>query len=195
MDGQLTASNLTQYTQVTQIIEGLLTAAAIILGGIWSYMLFVRTRQRYPRANLKHRITHRLLGNKKQLLVLDIVIENTGDVLLSLASAVVRIQQVLPIHASLEDSIHTGEPVPEKENEKEFPWPLLASRKSKWGKGEFEIEPGESDQVTYDFFLDDELETVRVYAYFENEKKKRRKKPIGWGITTLYDLRPRSNSS
>lgn len=193
MDGQLTASDLTQYTQVTQIIEGLLTAAAIILGGIWSYMLFVRTRQKYPRANLKHRITHRPIGNKKQLLVLEIIIENTGDVLLSFASAVARIQQVLPTPASVGGSLRAADPVPEKE--KEFPWPLLVSRESNWRKGEFEIEPGESDQVTYDFFLGDKLETVRVYVYFENEKKRKREKRIGWGITTLYDLRPRSNSS
>jgi len=51
----------------------------------------------------------------------------------------------------------------------------------------FEIEPGETDEVTCDCFLAGDVETLEVYCYFENAKKRG---PIGWGLTRLYDLTP-----
>jgi len=47
------------------------------------------------------------------------------------------------------------------------------------------IEPGETDEVSADFFLDDPtLELMEVYTYFKNVSAE----GIGWHLTTLYDV-------
>ena len=54
------------WATIITLAKDVLTGAAIILGGIWTYMLFIRTRQKYPRANITHGLTvrvERCLGN------------------------------------------------------------------------------------------------------------------------------------
>jgi len=172
---------------LTDIIQAILTSAAILVGGSWSYLLFVRRRQRYPRANLKHEITHRTIGDGFVLLSVAATITNNGEVLLSLASAETRVQQVVPAPPDLLAAAKKGKD-PVVEGETEVQWPPLCSRRSKWDKDQFQIEPGESDRIQYDFILKDDVITVGVYTYLKNEKVPKRE--IGWGVTTLYDLGP-----
>lgn len=179
---------LCSLKDITDTIQAILTSAAIAVGGIWSYLLFVRTRQKYPRANLKHDLTHRPLGDGFVVLSVKGNISNAGEVLLSLASAQTRVQQVLPPPADLLDAVKKAKD-PVREGDTEVRWPLLYSRQSKWGKGEFQIEPGESDAIHYDFILNDQVRTVEVYTYVRNERVRRR--DIGWSVTTLYDITSR----
>jgi hypothetical protein len=166
-------------------VQACATVIAIIVGGVWSYMLFVQKRQRYPRANIEHRITHRSIPDNKLLLHVAVTVRNTGDVLLSLVSGQTRIQQILPLSLELLDPISKGRD-PVKAGDREILWPLIKLRKQKWREQECEIEPGESDEFHYDFILDAEVQTIEVYSYFKNAKKPGRE--IGWGWTTIYDL-------
>jgi hypothetical protein len=174
---------------LTDIIQAVLTSLAILVGGSWSYLLFVRRRQRYPRANLKHEITHRTIGDGFVLLRVTATVTNNGEVLLSLACAETRVQQVVPAPADLLGAAKKGKD-PLAEGETEVEWPILFSRQSKWDKDEFQIEPGESDQILYDFVLKDDVTAVEVYTYLKNEEVKKRE--IGWNMTTIYDLAPPS---
>jgi len=178
--------DLSNLKDITEIARSFATVAAILVGGLWSYMLFVRTRQRYPRAKIKHEITHRALSDDKGLLHIAVNISNSGDVLLSVVSAQTRIQQVLPTPPEILDSVNQGlDPV--QKGKTEIEWPLIGTtRKSHWAKGKREIEPGESDELHYDFVLDSRIQTVEVYTYVKNATKRGRE--IGWSLTTLYDL-------
>jgi hypothetical protein len=170
---------------LTDIIQAILTSAAILVGGLWSYLLFVRRRQRYPRASLKHEITHRTIGDGFVLLSVAATITNNGEVLLSLISAETRVQQVVPPPPELVSAAKDGKD-PVTKGEREVRWPLLCSRQSRWEKSQFQIEPGESDSIQYDFILNHEVQTVEVYTYLKNETI--RKRNIGWSITTLHDV-------
>jgi nitrate reductase gamma subunit len=79
---------------ILDIIQALFTILAIIIGGIWSYMLFIKRRQRFPRAIVEHQVFHKTLAKDKILLNLTTIITNTGEVLLELEKCVVRIQQI-----------------------------------------------------------------------------------------------------
>jgi hypothetical protein len=182
--------NLTSVQTAVEVAEGIATILAIVVGGIWSYMLFVRTRQKYPRASVTHRITHRPLDSERQLVVVDVILHNTGEVLLSLESSETRVQEVLPLPSGL---LGSDNATPVRDGSTEVEWPLLESSERTWKQGEFEIEPGEVDQVTYDFIVGSDVETIRVYSYFRNTTKE--KKQIGWGLTTLYDLQKEGPST
>jgi hypothetical protein len=177
--------SLSQLETIANIISAFATLAALIVGGVWGYYLFWKRRQRYPHANLEHRITHRHIGYDKVLLHVDLRISNIGDVLMSLASLETRIQRVLPLSDDLAESIGEGrDPVPEGGTE--VAWPLYQCHEQEFRKGECEIEPGESQDINHDFIVDTGLETVEVYSYVTNERKAER--TLVWDLTTLYDL-------
>lgn len=177
--------------EIAEIAQALATAAAILVGGIWTYLLFVKRRQRYPRAEIKHIVTHKQIGNDKLLLHVCVVISNTGDVLVSLENGETRIQQLLPPSGELLNDINKGVKL-HKEGETEISWPEIASIPKNWKRGTFEIEPGERDEIHYDFILNADVQCVEVYSYFRNFVKRGRN--IGWNVTTIYDISKRSDN-
>lgn len=179
--------DLKEAAQLAQILQAALTGAAIIVGAAWSYMLFVRKRQKYPRAALTHDISHRPLGDGFMLLSVRAGITNRGEVLLTIVSTEARVQQVLPPPSGLIDQLKGGEdPVPNDRTEMD--WPMLKRKLTTPNVGDFQIEPGETDSIQYDFILGDGAQTVEVYTYIKN--KIVRKREIGWGVTTIYDIKP-----
>lgn len=170
---------------VVATIQACVAIVALFIGGVWGYWLFVQNRQRYPRASIGHQIIHRPIADGKLLLHVTVDISNPGSVLLSLISMQTRVQQVRPLSAKLAESIQQGlEPV--KVGHTEIDWPLIDSRELKMEKNKFEIEPGEHQEIQFDFILDSEVQTVLVYSYLENQVKRERE--IGWDSTILYDL-------
>ena len=184
LEGQISLINYIK--EIAEILVAVATVIAFIVGGMWSYKLFVKKRLKYPRANITHKILHKPIPSGKVLLHVTTVISNTGDVLLSLISGTTRIQQMLPLSQEVLNGISEGkDPVCEQETEIE--WPLLMDRDSDWKEREFEIEPGEEDQIVYDFIIDANVQTVVVYSYLKNVSKGSR--DIGWSLTTVYDLK------
>ncbi len=179
--------SLSKIKSITEITASVLTLLAVIVGGIWSYLLFVRTRQKYPSANISQSITYRNISSGKLWVRVSVTLQNTSKVLLSLVYGETWIQQVLPLDEDIHKIILKGDD-PVKEKELEIEWPLLKDKKIYWGKGDREIEPSESDQIHFDFILDSDVKTIVVYSYFRNAKKMRRKAELGWLITSVYDL-------
>lgn len=165
-------------------IESIVTAIGIIVGGYWSYMLFVKQRQKYPRAVITHKIIHKSISDGKVLLNVCATISNIGGVLLSLDHIQTRVQQIRPLHPDILEKIQQG--VPTEKDESEIHWPYLATRESNLNVNDYEVEPKEDDKFYYDFVLDSNVQTVEVYSYIRNVAKGGRE--IGWNLTTIYDL-------
>jgi hypothetical protein len=165
--------------------KDLVEIAGVAMGGVWAYKLFVEDRQRHPQATLTHNLTHRRLADGKLLLHLEVVIQNPGVMLLCLRSSFVRLQRVLPPPSEVHDVVANGlAPVPEGGRESE--WRVIVERPQQWAAHEFEIEPGEAGRAAWDLVLEGDLESIEVYSYFQNERK--RSLDIGWGLATLYDF-------
>ena len=176
------------FKDIVSVIQAIVTTIAIVVGGVWSYFLFVKKRQRFPRANISHQIFHKHISNGKALLNVKTIINNAGDVLLSLESGKVNVNQILPVSSEMVDLIKSGKDIVD-ESRREVDWPLIGTRSFEWEKGRCEIEPGENDHFLCDFIMDENIKLVVVYSYFENIKKHNRN--IGWGITTYYELKQR----
>ncbi len=174
------------FKTYAESVEAIITALGILVGGWWTYTLFVRKREDYPRAKLIHQVIQRGLPEGKRLLHVINRVTNTGQVLLSLDFGFCRVQQVLPIPAEFADALQRGED-PVEAGKTEYPWPLLAERDFRWERSPRELEPGESEDVFCDFVVDPDTEVVEIYAYLKNKEKVERE--IGWNLTTLYDVR------
>ncbi len=175
---------LSQWERMVSVIASCATVAAFIVGGIWSYWLFVQNRQKYPRARIEHRIRHWRMGSGKTLLHVDMVVSNIGNVLISIVESRTTIQQVLPIAADLRETMEAGRDLVEN-GKSEVDWPTIGQHDVRYKKGDCEIEPHEVQEIEHDFVVADDVRTVEVYSYLLNEKK--RKVPLSWDLTTLYD--------
>ncbi|TFW62686.1 hypothetical protein CT676_00740 [Bradyrhizobium sp. MOS001] len=84
------------FKEKVDIIQGLVTIAAIIIGGIWTYNVFIKERREYPHANIEQKITHLALSDQQNLLRVGLELTNTGSSLMLVDMSIVRVQQILP---------------------------------------------------------------------------------------------------
>jgi hypothetical protein len=169
---------LTFWKDLSSTFQSIVTVAAI-LGGAF---LYLKRRQRFPRAKITLQITDRLITENKTVLRVAVTVSNQGEVLLSLESGFAGVQQVVPCPRPLLDSIRTADSIL-AETKTEADWALLAHSDV---SDKRQIEPGEEEEFYFDFLLDAEVKTVIVYCYFKNKKIKGEE--LGWNKTIIYDV-------
>ena len=179
-------TKLATYKDSLQAVQALITVVAVLTAGLWSYLLFIRRRQKFPRARLTHEVISKLISSEKRLIRVVITVENVGEVLLEVERGEIHLQRIMPLGESVASKIAMEEnSVP---CDDEIDWPALGVRELKWEKHELEVEPGEDENLHYDFVIDSDVETIQVYSHLKNRSKKRR--DLVWQCTTLVDLTP-----
>jgi hypothetical protein len=179
-------SPLSKYKDGADIAKDLAEIIGLGVGGLWTWRLFIKNRQDYPRAKITHTISHANLPGGKRWLRVTANVTNIGPVFLGLAEGFVWVQQILPPPSEFTEKLHGGED-PVTRNETEYKWPLIAERKFDWKESPREVEPNEEDHIQFDFVIDAEAALIEIYSYFENERKTSRK--IGWEETSLYEFK------
>ena len=176
---------LSKIKDAADAAKSLAEILGLAIGGFWTWRLFIKNRQDYPRAKLTHTISHRVLPGGKRLLRVTANVENIGPVILRIDEGFIWVQQILPLPPEFSKDVSAGKD-PIKGNQIEYDWPLIAERKWKWKEKPREVEPGEIDNIPFDFVIDAEASLVEIYSYFKNERKTSRE--IGWNETTVYDF-------
>ena len=54
------------------IISSIVTIAALIIGGIWTYKIFIQERKHYPHVKIEQKVSHINLSNNGDILIADI---------------------------------------------------------------------------------------------------------------------------
>jgi hypothetical protein len=184
--------------QVVDILQGIATIVAIIVGGIWTYNLFVKEREEYPHAELTHKISNVPLPTNKILLRIAVEVANSGKTQLKIKNALVRVQQILPLSAcssqnecAQSELTTAASSVAQKQDR--FSWPLIAERADNLDAPN-EIEPGEKQEFDFEFALSSDVREVRVYFYFKNDTLGNGENEYGWYGSDYYNFTPASNS-
>lgn len=179
---------LSTIKDVADIVQAFITALALIVGGAWTYLLFVSKRQRFPRAKIEHQVAQRAVSAGAIFLIIEIIISNTGDVLLSLVSGEIEVRQVCPPGGNFLQLLTAGPQTTGRRVEL-VDWPALFTYSEDWpGKRIIEIEPGESEQLLYTLLVQAEVKSIYLYSYFRNITKRR--KELGWETKTFHDVSP-----
>ena len=182
------------WLELLQAVQLVVTIGAILIGGLWTYLLFVRKRQKFPRASVTHRVAFEPVDDQKLLLRATVVIANKSEVLLSINHGDIWVQHVMPWPEMAAKAPIDGD---KAEKKTELDWPILGERLLDDSKDRWELEPGETEELHFDFLLKRPLEVVQLYSYFRNSKKRLRprfRRPwgilreIGWNTTTLHAL-------
>ncbi|HEX6065582.1 MAG TPA: hypothetical protein VFZ04_15230 [Longimicrobiales bacterium] len=192
------------HANVVGNIESIVKIAAVLIAAWWTYSLFIRQRQSYPRAAVAHTVRHTLLGSSKRLVQVAIEVRNIGNTLMRVRKYDVRLQYLGPFRDEHVEKLITEYPPMKTDAEPAVRWRLLAQRLAGHAKTELpskqdfevELEPGESDALNFDFIINDEVDVIRVYSYLQNHTKRwrfRRKWwrriEIGWTNATIHELR------
>ncbi|MGB5159278.1 hypothetical protein [Desulfobacterium sp. N47] len=85
------------WKNLSNIIQAIITSIAIVIGGIWTYLLFVRQRLNFPKVNIDLIIEDKLISDSHRLAHVKVSINNVGSVVLRSNFAELRIRQALPV--------------------------------------------------------------------------------------------------
>jgi len=209
--GQLAAA-IEGWGGAVETLYSIAATVAIVMGGMWTYMAFVRNREAYPAAHLTHTaatwaLDAQTVALEERRLLLHVVIgvENSGTTLLPLEYLRVSVEQVLPPAedrlapiqrsqkpevddaARAKSSIAAPQQSDTREPAPEVSRPKLAEHRAHWAAGETELEPGETDYIHFDFVIPRErAETIAIYSFLRNEAKP--EQGIGWTLTDFYNV-------
>ncbi len=176
---------LTNLALVAEIAANLATVTAVIVGSIWTWLLFVQNRQRFPRALIRHELTCHAIDEDYWLVGLVVILQNAGDVLLSLRAWQVALQQALPPAAELERVRARGDATL-LHGAHIIEWEPVWQTNEQAASGRFELEPGEIHQFHYAVVVSRDIRLVAIDTLFFNITKKRRS--LTWRLTSLQLL-------
>ncbi len=172
------------WADILSIIASILLGLGIIGGAIWTIYTWRQRRAKFPKANLSQEFRAIRLTDDKVCIHTSVEIKNIGEVILSLCSAKNIVYQIQPLHASLQEALDGQGKLYDGLN-KEIDWPALDTKEVKWER-KVEIEPDETDIVSFDSVIPSDIEVVHIYTYFQNIAKRGR--DIGWQTSQFYDI-------
>lgn len=164
----------------SEVFANAATGAGIIAAGIWAYMRFVLQRDKFPKAEIDHRVAFHPLSDDRLLLRVGMFVRNSGSVLLAWKEGGVRVQQIAPCPPHIAEWIESGL---NESDATEGHWPVIGERSLR--DHQQEIEPNEADATYFDFVLPTDVQTVVVYSFIMNATKS----GIAWNHTTTHRVR------
>ncbi|MGL4622826.1 hypothetical protein [Chroococcidiopsis sp.] len=151
--------DITDFKELAQGIQAIATTVALGVSGFWTYTLFLKRRQAFPRPKIEHQVVIKKLDSTKYLLFATILIVNSSEVLLKIRSGSIWVQQVLPITPEVQSLI-------ERYGEYKHVAPLWGDggREINWTAKErldlslekrsiIKIEPSEAETICCDFLI------------------------------------------
>jgi hypothetical protein len=172
--------------QLAGALQSVATVVALLVGGIWTFRIFIKNRLNRPCANVTHVVTTKLLSGHGMLVHVGVQVKNDSAVLMRLATGEIRLVPVLPLDDATASALASAaELVRDRSSEPEVQWPSVRSYKIDWSDCPREIEPHESDTFHFDFVTKSDLVFFEVYSYLQNVTKSKR--DIGWSTTTLHE--------
>ena len=169
------------------IVQAVLTAAAIIGGGLVAAYKLQLFRDFAPHLTITHEVSHRPVGDSYVHIAVKAALHNTSKVRVDIRAGIFRIHQIAPLADSEIEEIYAQ--VFESRELFDLQWPTLDEIQPAWNENELTIEPGETHRHTIEFIVSVDHKTVLVYTYFYNPNYSAgQKSPQGWGEATVYDI-------
>jgi hypothetical protein len=121
-----------------------------------------------------------------KLMEVHIKLSNVGAVPLNIDYVHIVVRQVIPIDDKTK-SIIVKQSTAKQSVRGKYLWPTLIDQSE---NPETFLEPGESDEADFDFFVPEAVKTVEIYSNVAQEKNS----DFSWQQTQLYDLIPPAKS-
>lgn len=164
---------------------GLFTISGIVVGGIWTYYLFVKRRLSYPKMELKQRVQKWDSGSDYFFIRVEMVVKNVGEILFPITRVKLQLYDMRPWPEKLKDLLEKAASSTEygkcevkiPSSEKVVKFPVDDPKKR------YELEPGESMVLTFDYVIPKKIEMLAVYTFLYSGDGE-----TGWGETSYEEL-------
>ncbi len=176
----------TRAKDLSGIAQSLITAFAIVAGGIFAYYKLQLFRDFEPHLTISHAVSHRFLGDYYVHIAVTANLYNSSRVKMELSEGFFSLQQLAPLSAEEVERLYAQVFV-DREYEY-FQWPLLDETPRDWDNDKLIIEPGGAHQETCEFLVSEDVESVLIYTYFYGSADPQASH--GWDATTIYDIPP-----
>lgn len=186
MLGSVLLASLSDWNTISNIASNIATVVALLVGGAWAYFNFLRERIRWPKAEVDIVFAERRLSDEFILVNVTVRVKNYGRGLMQLTRIRVDLRRVLPIDDDTMAKIHSGDQY--RKDGVKARWPRIGKLERVSSSGQIELEPGETDEFGFDFFVSPSTEVVQAYAFVENVTKGYANHFLGWGVTQLHDI-------
>ena len=198
------------FAQIAVAAEAWAKVVALFVAGVWTYLLFVRQRQRFPRATVVQTGMIRDLDDSRRLLTVTVALSNIGQRLLQIDYVTIVVQQLAPLSATaLRDALASHDPL-NAAGRREILWYRIGHRRTGFESNHFEIEPGETERVEFDFTISRSVRSIKIQTHIENVVRRfsardwirgvlapvsvltirSTNRCLGWQCTTYHNLAP-----
>jgi len=182
-----------EFREILAVVQAVVTIGAVLVGGMWTYNIFIKERKGLPHLNVEQKVTHIDYSPNSRIVRTALSLSNTGNTLVQIKTSTIRIQQVLPqLPCKSDEPCAPTEVAAAKSSvarkTDRFTWPLLCER-VRDHETPVLIEPGEKEELDFEFAVAADVQLVRVHSHFQNEQGTKEGAEIGWGTSTYYDLR------
>ena len=75
-------------------IQKVVTIAAIVVGGLWTYNMFILHREGFPKADISYQIEEIKLSDEFIFIQVFIRVKNIGNTVLRLREAIVKLKDI-----------------------------------------------------------------------------------------------------
>lgn len=154
------------------IVESYAKTLALAAAGLWTYLLFVRQRQRYPRASIKESGVVRKLDKDRHLLTVGVQLTNIGQRLIEIDYVTVVVQQLAPLSSTAITRALGKHDPKDAASAREILWYRIGLRRTRFQRHHLEIEPGESQHLAFDFAIAPSVRIIKVRTDVENVAKR-----------------------
>src|SRR5688572_27239914 len=114
---------------IFDMVQSGTTALALVVGGVWTYKIFVQQRQKYPRASLALQVADRRASDGRIILSIAAELKNIGSTLIRVQQVEVSVQRLEPIRSDLHKKMLDEHPATDSQAPCELPWYLVGHRR------------------------------------------------------------------
>jgi hypothetical protein len=187
---------LGKLKDVFAVVQSFATVCALIVGGVWGAYLFQRERQHFENALLSYKVAHHPLEQDKTFLHVTVEIKNLGKTLLGISTAQTWVEQIDPVPSCVVEGVMLEQRIDQAIRSHEMtsdtlPWCLIKNRTIEWKEGEFQIEPGESDEVYFDLIIPAAVKVVKLYVKVVHAGVSKGARGLVWQRELVYKVQPK----
>jgi hypothetical protein len=164
------------------IILDLVTILGIAIGGVWAYYLFVIRRFSQPKMDVDQKVHYWDSGDDYFFVRVEMIIKNVGEVLFPINQVMIYLYGMRPwpdnLKRLLEKAASSTEYRP-----CEIPIEKMYAKTVSFPEGDYLVEPGEREPLTFDFPVSKKTEMIAVYTFLYNIEGE-----IGWSNTSYVSF-------
>lgn len=150
--------------ELVSILQGSVTAFAILAGGFFAAYKLEVFRDFAPHLTITHAITHRAVGDSYVYISVSVTLHNSLRVKVDIVGGIFRLYQLVPLYDEEVEQLYAE--LISSSDTLEVKWPMLYELEFSKGEDEIFVEPGELYQEAIDFLVSIDTKSVVVYTYF-----------------------------